>query len=179
MKKQYLECGKIVSTHGIKGEVRVQPWCDTPEYLCAFRTVYLQKGQASFTVEQARINKQMVLLKLSGINTLEEAVTLRGSIVYINREDEPAAAVQDGVFFVQDLIGLTVLDADTGREWGRLTDVFATGANDVYELTDAAGVKRLLPAIRQVVLETDITAGRMLIRPLEGLFENEVNGDAD
>ena len=178
MKKQYLECGKIVSTHGVKGEVRVQPWCDTPEYLCSFHTVYLQNGQVPLAVEQARVNKNMALLKISGIDTLDAAAALRGAILCINRDDEPSTA-EDGVFFIQDLIGLRVLDADTGREWGNLTDVFSTGANDVYELTDAQGTTRLLPAITQVVLQTDIAAGVMYIRPLDGLFENEVNSDAD
>ena len=171
IKKQYLECGKIVSTHGIRGEVRVQPWCDSPEFLLHFSTLYLKPGEMPLAVEQARVHKNMVILQLDGYNTIDRAVTLRGKILYINREDAPED--EAGAFFVQDLLGISVLDADTGRCWGTLTDVIATGANDVYEITDADGTKRLIPVIPQVVLHTDLEAGRMEIRPLEGLFEDE------
>lgn len=175
MKKQYLECGKIVSPHGIRGEVRLQPWCDNPGDLCDFETLYLKKGQVPLVVERARVNKNMVLLKLQGIEDRESAVTLRGSVVYIDREDAPE---EEGVFFVQDLLGLDVQDADTGQSWGRLTDVFPTGAHDVYETTDSAGVRRLFPAIEQVVLEINLQAGAMRIRPLPGLFEQDEEGDS-
>lgn len=177
MKKQYLECGKIVSTHGVRGELRVQPWCDTPEFLCGFKTLYLQKGTQRMEVERARENKHMVLLKLRGVDTLDDAAALRGQVVYIDRNDAPPD--EDGVYFIQDLVGLRVLDADTGREWGKLTDVLATGANDVYVLRDGDGVERLVPAIPQVVLQTDIDAGFMRIRPLPGLFDGGEVIDAD
>lgn len=174
MKKKYLECGKIVSTHGVHGELRVQPWCDTPDFLCGFSTLYLDQGTRSVEVQSARPNKNMVLLRLRGVDTLDDAAALRGSVLYIDREDAPP---DDGVY-IQDLLGLRVVDADNGREWGELTDVFATGANDVYELTDENGKKRLIPAIPQVVQRCDTDAGVMEIRPLEGLFDPE-GGDAD
>lgn len=177
MKKQYLECGKIVSTHGVRGEVRVQPWCDSPDFLCGFPVIYLQKGSRCIEVERARENKNMVLLKLRGVDTMDDAQALRGQIVYIDREDAPPD--EDGVYFIQDLIGLRVVDADTGREWGKLTDVLETGANDVYVLNDAEGCERLIPAIPQVILDTDIDAGIMRIRPLPGLFDDTEEIDAD
>ena len=167
MKKQFLECGKIVSTHGIKGEVKVQHWCDGPEYLCGFATVYLEKGQKALAVEKARVNKNEVLLKLAGIDDMDTAGTLRGKVLYIDREDDPE---NDGIF-LQDLMGLAVSDVDTGLSYGKVTDVLRTGANDVYEITDEAGVKRLVPAIPQVVTELDVEAGFMKIRPLKGLFD--------
>jgi len=166
---QYLECGKIVSTHGVRGELRVQPWCDSPEFLCGFHTLYLQKGETMLEVERARPNKNMVLLKLKGFDTLDDAVTLRGKVLYINRDDAP----DDGATFIQDLIGISVVDADSGRLWGTLTDVLFTGANDVYVLMDEAKKQRLIPAIPDVIVETDITGGIMRIRPLKGLFEDE------
>lgn len=169
MQKQYLECGKIVSTHGILGELRVQPWCDSPEYLCDFRTLYLQNGENALTVERARVHKNMVLLKLKGFDSLDDAVTLRGKVLYINRDDD----AEDSAVFIQDLIGLTVLDADSGRCWGKLTDVFPTGANDVYAIADESGKQRLIPAINDVIIETDIEGGTMKIRPLKGLFDDE------
>lgn len=168
MRKQYLECGKIVSTHGVRGELRVQPWCDSPEYLCGFETLYLQNGEKPVTVERSRVNKNIVLLKLSGIDTLDEAVAFRGKILYIDRDDDP-----DEGTFIQDLIGLEVLDADDGRRWGVLTDVFPTGANDVYVIKDSSGKERLAPAIPEVIVSVDTDGGKMLIRPMKGLFDDE------
>lgn len=169
MQIQYLECGKIVSTHGVRGEVKVQPWCDTPDFLLDFSTLYLQKGGQPIQVEGMRIQKKMLLLKIQGIDTLDEAAALRGKVLYLDREDAPK---EEGRYFIQDLIGLEVFDTDTGISYGRLTDVFPTGANDVYEITDEAGGKKLIPAIEQVVLETDLAGGRMRIRPLKGLFDD-------
>lgn len=171
MKKKYLECGRIVTTHGVRGEVKVQPWCDTPEFLCGFTVLYLQKGERPVHVESAKAHKNMVLLKMRGIDTLDDAASLRGKVLFIDREDAP----RDGEsgYFIQDLLGARVEDADTGRDWGELTDVFSTGANDVYEITDNEGVKRLIPAIPDVVLDIDLDAGRIIIRPLKGLFDDE------
>lgn len=170
MQKPYLECGKIVTTHGVRGEVKVMPWCDSAEYLLDFSALYLDNGQKKLSVERARVHKGMLIIKLAGVDSPEEAVTLRGRLLYIDRKD--ATADEDGVFFVQDLLGIAVVDADSGRCWGTLTDVFPTGANDVYEITGSDGVKRLIPAISDVVLDTDLEVGVMRIRPLKGLFED-------
>lgn len=168
MKKQFLECGKIVTTHGIRGDVRVQAWCDSPEDLLELKTLYLQKGQRAMEVERARLHKSLVLVKFAGIDTPEQADTLRGQILWISRDD---LKLEDGECFVQDLIGCRVVDADTGADYGSIYDVRATGANDVYYLRDAAGVERLVPAIADVVLSKDVDAGVVTIRPLEGLFD--------
>ncbi|MDL2233935.1 ribosome maturation factor RimM [Ruminococcaceae bacterium OttesenSCG-928-L11] len=169
MRKRYLECGKIVSTHGIRGEVKVQHWCDGPEYLTEFSTLYLDKGEIPMAVEKARTNKDMVLIKFRGVDDMDTAGTFRGKILYLDREDAPE---DDGVF-LQDMLGLEVFDIDTGVCYGKLTDVLHTGANDVYEITDDEKKKRLIPAIPPVVLGMDLEAGRMEIRPLEGLFDDE------
>jgi len=168
MQKQYLECGKIVSTHGLRGEVRVQPWCDGPGFLLDFDTLYFDSGATRLEVEDARAHKNVLILKLAGVGDIDAAAALRGKILYIDREDAP---MDEGEHFVQDLLGLRVLDADTGLEYGKITDVLQTGANDVYELTGDDGKKKLVPAIPDVVINTDITSGVMTIRPLEGLFE--------
>jgi len=169
MYKQYLECGKIVSTHGIRGELRVQPWCDSPDFLLDFEVLYLDKGGKHLIVEQSRVQKNMLLLKLEGINSLDDAAALRGKVLYLDRDDAPLDA---GEHFIQDLLGLDVVDADTGLVYGKLSDVLFTGANDVYELTGENGEKKLFPAIKDVVLETDVQAGVMRIRPLKGLFDD-------
>lgn len=167
--KEFLECGKIVTTHGVRGEVKVDPWCDGPELFTALETVYLGKDLAPVVVEQARIHKTMSLLKLVGTDTIAQAAALRGKVVYARREDIP---LEPGEYFIQDLVGLEVVDADTGALYGKLTQVSPTGANDVYHILFADGKERLIPAIKQVVIATDLEAGRMEIRPLEGLFDD-------
>ena len=166
--KQYLEIGKIVNVHGLRGEIKVVPWCDDPEFLCEFDTLYLSKAQEPVTVTAARLQKGNVLLHLEGIDTVEAAEKLRGQVLYIDRDE---VELEEGVYFIQDLIGLEVLDADTGKSYGTLTDVMQTGANDVYEVKDASGKAVLIPAIPDVIQETDLAGGVMRIRPLEGLLD--------
>lgn len=170
MKKQFLESGKIVTTQGIRGEVRVQPWCDTPHFLLDFETLYLDKGARPIKILNSRVHKNVVVLKIEGVDTVEQAVLLRNKIVYINRSD---ADLADDEYFVQDLVGCAVLDADTGKDYGKIFDVeSAGGANDVYCIEDEKGIKRYVPAIPQVILERDIDGGIIKIRPLEGLFDD-------
>lgn len=170
MKKRYLECGKIVATHGLRGEVKVLPWCDGPESLLPFGTLYLDRGATPLAVEKARAAKNMVLVKFRGLDSPEAVQPLRGRVLYLDREED---TLEEGQYYLQDLIGLTVVDADSGRLYGRLQDVTETGANDVYHIAFPDGKVRLIPAIPQVVVGIDIDAGRMEIRPLEGLFDDD------
>lgn len=149
--------------------MRVQPWCDTPDFLLDFETLYLDEGREPVKVEKARVHKNIVLLKLEKVDTIEQAAAMRGRVLYVNRDDVKMA---DGEYFVQDLIDCEVFDADTGRSYGKVYDSRPTGANDVYYLRDSAGVERLVPAIDDVVLERDLDAGRIVIRPLPGLFDD-------
>lgn len=167
MKKQFLECGKIVTTHGLRGEVKVLPWCDGPEALCPFATLYLDRGATPMPVEKVRAAKNMALVKFAGVDTPEAAQALRGKVLYLNREDD---TLEEGQYYLQDLIGLAVEDIDTGEVYGKLTDVSETGANNVYHIAFPDGRVQLIPAIPEVVVRVDIDAGKMLIRPLEGLF---------
>lgn len=170
MKKQYLECGKIVTTHGVLGEIKAQPWMDSPEELASLPRIYLAPGEAPLRVLAARVHKDMVLLRLEGVDTMDAAQALRGKILWMNREDLELA---EGEYFIQDLIGMEVFDADSGECYGSLLDVTETGANDVYHITFADGTVRLIPVIPEVVISTDVDAGRMTIRPLAGLFDDE------
>ena len=167
MKKRFLECGKIVATHGLRGEVKVLPWCDGPEALVPIKTFYLDGGNTPKRAERCRIQKNMVLLKLEGVDTPEAAQALRGRVLWLDREED---TLEEGQYYIQDLIGLTVEDADTGEVYGTLRDVTETGANDVYHVAFPDGRVQLVPAIPQVIAKIDIDGGKMLIRPLEGLF---------
>ena len=169
--KKYLETGKIVGTHGLKGELRVQPWCDSAEFLCGFKTLYLdENGENSVKVVRSRAHKNIVIMQLKGVDTIEAAEQLREKIVYISRKD---VKLPKGSYFIQDLIGLKVYDADTEKYYGTLSEVSATGANDVYHILGENGKETLIAAVPSVVIETNITDGIMKIRPLEGTFEDE------
>jgi 16S rRNA processing protein RimM len=171
MKKQYLEIGKIVSTQGIKGEVRVQPWCDYPDFLLDFDVLYFDQGKTEIEIEKSRVQKNIVILKLKDIDTIEQAQKLRNKILYMNRDD---VELDEDTYFVQDLIGLKVVDADDASvSYGELVEVSQTGANDVYHIKFADGKIRLIPAIPSVVIATDIENNVMEIRPLKGLFDDE------
>ncbi len=170
MKKQYLDTGKIVGTHGIKGEVRIEPWCDSPQFLSEFKKLYLDDKGETFIEVKSRPHKNITLAKIKGVETVEQAEKFRGKVVYINRDD---IILEDGVNFVQDLIGLEVRDADNSTVYGKITDVLRTGANDVYEITDSNNKKYLAPVIDEVIVERNIDNGYVLIRPMKGIFDDE------
>ena len=168
MKKQFLDSGKIVGTHGIKGEVRIEPWADSPAFLCAFKTLYLdERGETAIRVK-SRPHKNITLCKIEGVDTIEAAERLRGRIVYINRDD---VHLDEGVDFVQDWIGSQVRDDDTDVFYGTLTDLLRTGANDVYEIT-RDGRQYLAPVIDEVVRAIDTENGVVRITPMKGIFDD-------
>ena len=169
MKKEFLEVGKIVSVVGLKGEVRVQPWCDSPDFLLRFATLYFNGGKDPVVVEKGRVQKNMAVLKLAGIDDVDKANALRGQVLWFRRAD---MELDERTFFVQELLGITVVDADDPTQvYGTLTEVSPTGANDVYHI-EKDGKTVLIPAIRQVVIDTDIDLGVMRIRPMKGLFDD-------
>ena len=171
MRQPYLEVGKIVSTHGVRGEVRVDPWCDSPDFLRQFKTLYYDKqGTKPVRVLACRPHGNVAILKLSGIDTVDAAAALRSRVLYMARAD---AKIADNSYFIQDLIGCRVVDADTPETlYGTLTDVSRTGANDVWHVTDDRNKEYLLPAIPPVVIDTDIDSGTIRIRPLRGIFDD-------
>lgn len=167
MKKIYLEAGKIVTVHGIKGEVKIMPYCDSAELFCEFDRFFIGKERNEIIVERSRVQKNMVIAKLEGIDSPEAAEKLRNKMLFMHRDD---LELDDDTYFIQDLIGMQVKNADTDELYGKITDVMQTGANDVYVIR---GEKReyLVPAIPEVVISTDIDENIMTIRPLEGLFD--------
>lgn len=172
MLQQFLEAGKIVGTHGVKGELRVEPWCDSPAFLKRFKTLYWKQGgeMTPVAVRGSRVHKNLLLVLLEGVDSIEQADTLRGRVLYLDRKD---ARLPKDRFFIADLIGVEVFDVDTERRYGKVTEVFKTGANDVYQVTDDAGKNYLIPVIEDVVLDTDIENRRMTIRPIKGIFDDE------
>lgn len=171
MKKQFLEIGKIVTTHGIAGEVRAQAWCDDNEFMTEFEELYFDKGKTKLKIERARVHKNIVILKIEGINDMNTAQTLRNKILYLNRDD---VQLEDGAYFIQDLIGLQVIDQDDPQlVYGTVQDITETGANDVYHIKTPQGAVVLIPAIPDVIRRVDLEREEILITPLKGLFDDE------
>ena len=168
--KQFLEIAKITATHGIRGEVRCQYYCDSPDILCGFETLYLDKGKTSVEIERAYVHKNVVILKMKGVDLIENAQKYIGKMLYMDRND---AELPDGVYFIQDIIGLTVKDAQTGEIYGKISDVYQNGATDVYSIKKENGRELMFPYIDDVVKKIDLEAGEMLIIPLEGLFDED------
>ena len=169
MLKEYLEIGKIVGTHGIAGEMRVECWCDSPQFVAQFKNLYFSQGEEKLEIK-ARAHKNIALVKIKGVDTIEQAEMLRGKVLYMRRKD---AKLPKGVHFVQDLVGLEIRDKETDAIYGILTDVLKTGANDVYELKDAHGKAFYIPVIDDVVKEIATEKGYVLITPMKGIFDDE------
>ncbi|MFT9056543.1 MAG: ribosome maturation factor RimM [Ethanoligenens sp.] len=168
-RKRFLETGKIMSTQGLRGEVRVQPWCDNPDFLMQFDGFFFQEGKSYRKVTSARVQKSIAVLKFEGVDSVEDAMGLLRQVLYIDRN---AVELPEGSYFEQDLLGLSVMDARDGHVYGKLTEVLQTGANDVYVITGETGKEVLIPAIPTVVQAVDIELGTMHIIPLKGLFDD-------
>ena len=170
MKQRYLETGEIVGTHGVRGEMRLYPWCDSPDFLSGIKRLYLDKeGKAVLDVVSARVHGTLVLIKVKGVDDIPAAERLRGKTVYLDRKD---ARIEKGAYFIQDLIGCAVIDADDGHCYGTVCDVSKTGANDVWHIKQESR-EVLIPAIPDVVIDVDIDREKVVIRAMKGLFDDE------
>ncbi|MCQ2420767.1 MAG: ribosome maturation factor RimM [Clostridia bacterium] len=160
MKKQYLQTGKIVSTHGVRGEVKILPWADGPEFLLEFDRIFLDGKE--YEVENSRVQKTCVLMKLAGIDDVETASRLREKVVSIDRDD---VELPEGSLFIADLIGLPVF-AD-GVEIGKVTDILPMPAGDVYEIKGEH--EYLIPAVPEFILERNVDEGFIRVKLMEGM----------
>ncbi|MGN1123930.1 MAG: ribosome maturation factor RimM [Eubacterium sp.] len=168
--KQYLEVGKINNTHGIKGEIKMLLWCDDIDYLKQFKTLYFdENGEKPVKVLSARAQKNMAILKLEGIDSIEQAQMLKGAVLYGNRED---AVIDEDANYIADLIGCYVVDIDTEEEYGRVCDVLNFGSCDIYD-TESWGRHTLIPAIPDIVKEINTEYKVIRIKPMKGLFNED------
>ena len=163
MKNQFLEAGEIVNTHGIQGEVKIVPWCDTPEFLCGFDTLYIDG--APVKVRAARAHKGNVLARLEGVDDVNAAMRLKGKRVSIDRT---GVELPDGRHFIADLIGLTVLNDDTGEELGTIADVLTPPAHEVY-VVRGKGKEYLIPAVDAFLRGTNVEEGWVRVHLIEGM----------
>ena len=168
MKKDFLEIGKIVGVHGIKGIMRVQPWCDDASFFCSFKRFYLNNN-TELQVEISKPHGNVMLLKVKDIDTVEQAETLRGNILLISRDD---AKLPEGRHFIEELIGCKVYDQENDTLLGKITDVTQNPANDIWHIVNN-GKEYLHPAIDDCIISIDVEKEIAVIKPLKGIFDDE------
>ena len=168
MKNDFLEIGKVVNTHALKGEVKVVPWCDDPQIFLGLGHVYIDSKP--FDIENAKEHKGSILLKLKGIDSIEQAEELKSknTVLYVTRAQ--LGELPKDSYYIKALIVLKVYEED--RFLGTLEDCFSTGSNDVYVVRSDDGRQILLPAIKQVVKNVDIDGGRMDVELMEGMEDD-------
>ena len=169
--KPFLEAGEFVTTHGITGELRLYPWCDDPEFLSGFSLFYLdESGKKSVEAALVRPHKNICIVKLSGVDSIEAARPYIGKTIYIDRND---VNLPEGMHFVQDLLGAAVTDADSGELYGVIRDITRPGRHDVYEVERPDGSLCLFPAVEPFLVSTDAQAAAVTVRPIPGMFDEE------
>ena len=164
---RYLIIGRVLKAFGVRGELKVEILTDFPERFASLRQVFIGDDAKSFSVEGARLHGGAVMLKLAGIDTPEDAATLREQLVYVAIED--AVTLPAGRVYLYQLIGLRVKTTD-GQVLGEITDVLDTRANDVYIVSDGTR-EILLPAIPDVIKQVNVERGEMVVKLIEGLVE--------
>ena len=161
MKEKFVEAGEIVNTHGVRGEVKIMPWTDTPEFLRAIKTLYVD-GQA-VRVLSSRIHKGALLATLEGVDDVNAAMRFKGKRVFIDRDD---ARLEPGRFFIQDIIGAEVV-TEAGERVGTLREVIDAPAGMIYVVRGEA--EHLIPAVPEFILNTDADNGVITVRLIEGM----------
>ena len=169
MKKEFLEIGQFVGTHGVRGMVRIQPWSDNGEFLTQFKNFYLDEGKTKINMNKITPHGNVVIAAVKGVDSIEQAEKLRGQVLFIKRDD---AKLPEGRYFVSEIIGANVYDVDSNDLLGVLADVSATGANDVWHIKNGDR-EYLVPAIPDVIVDVDTNNDIIKIRPLKGIFDNE------
>ena len=163
MKEAWIEAGKIVNTHGVRGEVRIEVWLDSPAYLKRFPRVFVDGAERK--IRSAFVHGRFLVAALEGVEDVNAAMPLKGKTVFIARED---ARLPEGGYFLQDLIGASVAD-EAGRPVGVLTEILERPASNVYVVTDAEGEEHLIPAVPAFVLAADADAGLVTVRLIPGM----------
>lgn len=164
-----LEIGQIVNTFGIKGEIKIIPFTDDIKRFDILKKVYVKtkKEEKLYKVKNVKYHKNMVLLKLEDVDTIEQAELLRNAFLEIDRED--AIPLEEGTYFIADLIGLDVY-TDEGKLLGKVDDIYNTGSNDIYVIKDELGKQLLLPGIDEVIKDVDLQKEKIVVHLIPGLI---------
>ena len=159
--EKLLECGKIVNTHGIRGEVKIVPWADSPEFLCDLPALYIDGKEVK--LRSARVHKGNVIALLEGIDDVNAAMLLKEKVVSMSRDD---VELPEGSFYIADIIGLRVVD-EAGNELGVLDDILSPSLQQVYVIKGQREI--MIPAVPEFILETNVEGGYIKVRLIEGM----------
>ena len=168
MKIAYVKVGQIVNTHGVRGELKIQPWCDSAEQFLDFKTLYLDGTPVK--PSSIRLHKNNVLLMLPGVNDLDSALHYKNKILSVRRED---MKLPEGRYLNAELIGLRILDSETGAEIGTIEDVLLYPANNVLVVRGKGNQEYLIPAVPAFIRNTDLEHGVMTVHMLKGMGNDE------
>lgn len=164
---ELLECGRIINTHGVRGEVKIDPWCDSPVLFEQLPCLYID-GTA-YSITQSRPHKGFVLCKLEGIDSLDQAMTLKNKVVYLDRDQ---VELEDGAYFIADIIGFSVYDTRTEQIIGTLEEVRPSPASDLYCIVTPRG-QVLIPAVPAFVHRVDFENRRLELNTIPGMLPDE------
>ena len=170
MKNMYLECGKVMGPHGVRGVLKIESWCDTPKVLASQKRVFLANKDGSYEERKvlgASVSGALVLLTLEGIDDRDVAVAMKNTVLYLHRDDIP---VKKGQMLLADMIGLSVIDADTGRVYGTITEVNDVPRGLLYTISTESG-DVYYPSGKEFIKKIDPEEG-MIITPIPGFFED-------
>ena len=160
-KKQFIEAGKVVNTHGVKGEVKIQVWLDSPEFLKKFKTVYIDNRAVKLV--SGRVHKGFLIAVLDGVDDVNAAMSLKNKTVFIDRKD---AKLPKGAYFLQDIIGAAVVTED-GESVGTLEDILETPAAQIYVVKGET--EHLIPAVDEFIVKVDAENAVVTVRLIEGM----------
>ncbi len=168
--QQYLEAGRVVTTHGVRGEVKMELWCDGVDFLRPAPRLYLSpKGGRSLELESIRPQGRMALVKFAGVDDMDAARALQGQAFYFDRHDVHLAP---GRWYVADLIGCEVRDADTGKVYGVVTSVDRPGPQDIYTVKAPNGKEYMFPGVDAFLKERNPPEGYITVTPIPGLLDD-------
>ena len=167
MQNKYLECAEIINKRGIAGELKANCLCDGIEALSGVKTLYTDKnGTQPHKVVSIKSYKQFIYIKLSDVNSAEDADNMRGKLLYADRDE---ISIDEDSVFIADLLGSDVIDADTGKVYGKLEEIFNRGASDIYRIVNGKN-EYLFPAVKEFLVRTE-PGLPILIRPIPGMFD--------
>ncbi len=168
-KQKYLECGRAVSTHGVRGTLRLECYCNDTETLAKLRKMYKKNSSGEYVqmkVRAASIQKNMVLVTFEDIKTLDEAILYKGTVFYADRDD---IAKDKNDVFIADMLGLDVVDFESGEKYGTLKDVISPAGRDIYVVSDVNGGEFMLPCVNEFIREIDVDGGVIKVHLIEGI----------
>ena len=167
MKHNFLECGRIINKRGICGELKLECYCDSPSSVKNVKKLFWDAdGKNAVNATSVKEYKGFLYIKLEGIDCAEKADEVRGKILYVSRDD---IKIEGGKFFIADLIGLDVMDCESGKVYGKIVDVLNYGASDIYVVSDGEN-EYMIPAVADLIVEKNLDS-HILVKPIHGIFD--------